>query len=125
MPRLQFSKIEGTEAGVEVKIECFGGSRLAIFESCELLAIPKQKFNLKAQMVQIHHRFRAQVEICGKQHDKFRLIRLASIVQVSQANAALQRDMPNFCGVKGEVGSAQLAAWGLDHIDEWSNREKL
>lgn len=95
-----------SEAWVEVKVEFFGSSRLAIFQPSELLAIAKQKFNLKAQMVQmvqIHHRFRVQVEVCGKQHDKFRLIRLASIVQVSQANATLQRDMPYFCSIEGDV----------------------
>ena len=48
-----FGKIESCEAGVEMKLQLEAVAGLTISQSGKLLRVPKQKFNLKAQGVQL------------------------------------------------------------------------
>lgn len=48
-----FGKIEGCETGVEMKLQLDAVAGLTISQSGKLLRVPKQKFNLEAQGVQL------------------------------------------------------------------------
>lgn len=71
---LQFGKIERSETGIEMEIEMevelFDITRLAITQSSELLGIAKEKFDLKAQFVE------ASNHNSGEQHCQYFPLRL-------------------------------------------------
>ena len=79
LERLDFSKIEGGETGVEIKLQLDAVAGLTISQSGKLLRVPKQKFDLKAQGVQPVDIGWRLVYISREQHDKAGIFGIAAV----------------------------------------------
>ena len=87
-----------------MKIELFRVIGLGIAQSGKLFGIPKNKLNLKPGFVIVKNLFGIKINIGGEQQYIARFIRVAGIEEEGKADFALQRDMPEHSGIKGEMG---------------------
>lgn len=60
--------VDGREGHVEVECESLFLKRLAVSESCVLLAVSQEELNLEHYPVDVHNVFCRHIDVCGEEH---------------------------------------------------------
>ena len=81
---------------------------MTVTQSRKLLGIPEEKFNLKAQLVELVNLLGVLLDIGAEQQSGANPIRSATVYPVDDSNFPFQGDVPYPCGVQVNVGLERL-----------------
>ena len=92
---LPFGHIQGRQRGVEMEVKFLRVTRLAIGQTCELLRIPKNKFDLEAGAVSLIELNRVKLYVSGEQQGVAQPLIMFVIDQIDDPNLSLEVNRPN------------------------------
>ena len=83
-------KVEGCKTGIEMEVQLFDLSRLAITQTRQLLGIAGDKFYLKPELVNLVDRIGQLTQVRWEQPNIAWLVEFAAVFEVREANFALK-----------------------------------